>query len=395
MPEEKKKTYEDFNGNRVLQELDSNFKEEYKEWREHCKTIGSGDLVTKRVPNLYVFLKEHFKKVRKGSRNEPHEGKGVNTILDSIDAIVDSPDITFTVREAKIIEAFATVLEGMKDTGKETVSNGGSGMAADPAFILFTETVKDEDGEPTGEINEVQGHYATAEYAKGKEGQAVAPAAFFAGENPPHMALFSETAGKFAQPRGLLYIMRDASKIRERGKTSVIVDTLDSEPEELEKLSAIEDYFNAVVRNKAFWNAGGRLLTSKVRKDFLNQKFRMTNRDQAIVREIANLGQAKDNDALAGKVEELQFGIKLTATALPIITLVDRALKRKNTNKAPNGFRAWQQERKTGFDYRKTAKEAYPKNYGPDAPPKKRGQFQMKPTQKVISKMWQQILWRD
>jgi len=388
MPEKKKKAYEDFNRNRVFQELDSNFKEEYKEWRAHCKKIGSGDLVTKRIPNLYVFLKNHFKKVRKGSRNESHEGKGVNTILDSIDAIVDNPDIIFTVREAKIIEAFATVLSEMKDTGKIPKSKGGSGMAADPAFIFFTETVKDEDGEPTGEIKELQGHYATAEYAKGKDGQGVAPDAFFAGENPPHMALFSETAGEFAQPRGLLYIMQDASKIRERGKISVVVDTLDSEPEELEKLSAIEDYFNAVVRNKAFWNPGGRLLTSKVRKDFLNQKFRMTNRDQEIVREIANLGQAKDNDALAGKVEELQFGTKLTATALPIITLVDRALKRKNTNKAPNGFRAWQNDRKTGFDYRKTAREKYPKTYQDD-------DFKLNPNQKVISKMWQQLLWRE
>ena len=113
----------------------------------------------------------------------------------------------------------------------------------------------------------------------------------------------------------------------------------------------------------------------------------MTNRDQKIVREIANLGEADDNDALAGKVEELQFGTKLTATALPIITLVDRALKRKNTNKAPNGFRAWQNDRKTGFDYRKTAREKYPKTYQDK-------DFKLNPNQKVISKMWQQLLWR-
>ena len=98
--------------------------------------------------------------------------------------------------------------------------------------------------------------------------------------------------------------------------------------------------------------------------------------------QIKNMQDQKkvgENDAIAGKVES----VKLTATALPLITLVDRALKRKNTNKAPDGYRAWQSERKTGFDYRKTAREAF----GEDKAGKN-------PDKKVISKMWQQILWR-
>ena len=146
---------------------------------------------------------------------------------------------------------------------------------------------------------------------------------------------------------------------------------------DFEEISSIEKYFDKVVRNES-WK-GGRLILSKLRRDFQNQTFIMSNRDQTTVRELANLGKVGENDALAGKVES----VKLTATALPLITLVDRALKRKNTNKAPDGYRAWQSERKTGFDYRKTAREAF----GEDKAGKN-------PDKKVISKMWQQILWR-
>ena len=110
----------------------------------------------------------------------------------------------------------------------------------------------------------------------------------------------------------------------------------------------------------------------------------MKEKDQQIIRELARLGKRDDPEAIAGKVTEF----KLTATALPLLTLVDRALKRKGTNKAPNGFRAWQSDRKTGFDYRKTAREKYPDTYQDD-------DFKLNPDQKVISKMWQMNLWRQ
>ena len=74
---------------------------------------------------------------------------------------------------------------------------------------------------------------------------------------------------------------------------------------------------------------------------------------------------------------------RLTSTATPIINLVDRALKRANTNKAPNGYRAWQNTTKRGFDYRKTRRE----KFGEEA--------QGNLDNKVISKMWQQLLWRN
>ena len=153
---------------------------------------------------------------------------------------------------------------------------------------------------------------------------------------------------------------------------------------EIDGIRSVEEFFNKIVRDTNYWNAGGRLLTNKVRSELKATNFQIkpNAKEQALARKIGQLGEEGKKDSLSGTVT----GIKLTA--LPIINLVDRALKRKNTNKAPNGFRAWQSDRRTGFDYRKTAREKYPKTYQDD-------DFKLKPNQKVISKMWQQLLWRE
>ena len=125
-------------------------------------------------------------------------------------------------------------------------------------------------------------------------------------------------------------------------------------------------------------------MTRKVRASLQATEFEVKPNEQKPARKITNVGKEDERDSLTGDV----VSFKLTATATPILNLVDRALKRKNTNKAPNGFRAWQSDRKTGFDYRKTAREKYPETYQDD-------DFKLNPNQKVISKMWQQLLWRD
>ena len=375
-----KKNFNPFKGNKVNQKLkNSRFVEEFNTWRDNCKGIGSGNLYTKNVPNLYMFLRRHFVApfVRAGSRNKPIEGEGVNELLTIIEKAVD--DDLFTVGNAKIIKQLAVVLKEYKDTGEDA---GGDGIAADPAFILFTEKVKGRGGQKLRDRT-VQGHYNRA-----------APKDWFAGNNAPHQALFSETSTKYAKPRGLLYIMEDATKEFDNRNTDGFADIeleIDSIPddfdaEDFEEISAIEKYFDAVVRNTAFWSAGGKLQVPKLRKDFQSQTFRLTEKDQEIIRDLARLGKRNDPDAIAGKVTEF----KLTATALPLITLVDRALRRKGTNKAPNGYRAWQNSRKTGFDYRKTARE----KFGEDSSLVGSKRTQYNPDSKVISKMWQMNLWR-
>ena len=376
----KKKEFQNHKGNKVKQTQDFPFIENFNKWRTNCQEIGSGELQVKNIPNLYLMLKNHLKDpyIRGGSRNDGRDGEGAVQFLNVIEGFVDEPDNLFTVQQAQLIANLAKVLEKMKDTGKDI---GGDTPAYDPAFILFTEKPKSATGE-TLAVREIQGHYATEWYAERNEGVTAVPKSWLAGENPPHLALFSETSNKYAKPKGLLYIMKDAENMEQETDLEVEVDTIPSGVDEvdIDEIDSVEKFFNGVIKNTAFWNAGGKLLVNKLRTELQATEFKVKPNEQNPIREIANLGRKEEKDALVGNV----ISFKLTATALPIIGLVDRALKRANTNKAPNGFRAWQNERKGGFDYRKTAREKFGEDTG-----------KYRPDAKVISKMWQHLLWRN
>tara|TARA_R100001086_G_scaffold44436_3_gene19688 strand:- start:792 stop:1958 length:1167 start_codon:yes stop_codon:yes gene_type:complete len=385
----KKKNFQPHKGNKVNQGGTFPFIENFNTWRKTCQGVSGDQMMVKNVPNLYAFLKTHMmNNIRAGSRNRGRDGQGAIQFLEPIEAFVDNN--LFTEGQANIIKTLADTLESFYLEGNDA---GGKGPARDPAFILFTEQEKTKTGQKK-RPRKIQGHYATEFYDK-KNKSGVAPAEWFAhidapdgfnGGNPPHQALFSRTKTKFANPKGLLWLMKEATEFIDDMEMEVEVDRIPEGVDEvdLDEIKSVESFFNDVVRNESFWNAGGRLLTSKVRSSLQATEFAVKPNEQKPARKITNVGKEDEKDALTGDV----VSFKLTATALPIINLVDRALKRKNTNKAPNGFRAWQGDRKGGFDYRKTAREKYPDTYQDD-------DFKLRPDQKVISKMWQQLLWRD
>lgn len=371
MPE--KKNYVPYKGNQVNQKVKGSFVKDFETWRSNCKGISGGRLQVKHIENLYVMLKNHMDgNIRTGSRNAGLDGQGAIQFIDLIEEFVDSGDM-FTTATADLIVEYSKVLEKMKDTGKDA---GGKSPAFDPAFILFTEQEYSRTGEALRE-REVQGHYSTEWYAERNEGASAVPAEWMAGKNPPHMALFSEGSNEFAKPKGLLYIMKEAAGAIDGAELEVIVETIpdDMDAADLDDISAIEAFFNKVVREDVYWSAGGKLMVTKVRNELQSTEFDLGPKDQDTVRELTNL-TAKDDPT--GMITTF----KLAATATPIITLTARALERKNTNKAPNGYRAWQNKTKRGFDYRKTRRE----KYGEEA--------QGSLDNKVISKMWQQLLWR-
>jgi hypothetical protein len=384
----KKKNFQPHKGNKVNQGGKFPFIENYKLWRKTCQGISGADMHTKHVNNLYMFLKNHMKNnIRAGSRNKGRDGQGAIQFLEIIDTFVDTEGL-FQEGQAQMIKDQAATLETFFLEGQEK-----GGPARDPAFILFTETEKTARGQKkTGRT--IHGHYATEWYVKRNKGATQAPDEFFAhinspengGGNPPHQALFSKSKTKYANPKGLLWLMKEATESLDEMDMEVIVDTIPSGVDEvdLDEIKSVESFFNDVVRNESFWNAGGRLLTRKVRAELQATTFEVKPNEQTPARKITNVGKEDEKDSLTGDV----VSFRLTATATPILNLVDRALKRKNTNKAPNGYRAWQGDRKTGFDYRKTAREKYPDTYQDD-------DFKLNPNQKVISKMWQQLLWRD
>ena len=375
-----KKNFNPHKGNKVNQGGGKfPFVDEFNTWRKNCQSISGGDLQLKYVDNLYVFLRNHMQgNIRTGSRNEGLDGEGAIQFLSVIEDFIDNN--LFTVAQAKLIEGMAKRLEQMKGTGKEINSNGPP--AFDPAFIVFTETDYSGTGEKLRE-RKIQGHYATEWYAKKNPDKGITPVPdeWLAGKNPPHQALFSETSTKFAKPRGLLYIMQDAAKELDEVEIDVIIDNLpqDVDAVDIDEIKSVEQFFNAAIKNQSFWSNGGKLRTQKLRKELEATEFKVKPNEQAPTREITNLGRVDEKDAIAGTI----VSFRLTATATPIIELVDRALKRANTNKAPNGYRAWQGDTKRGFDYRKTAREKFGEDTG-----------RYNPNQKVLSKMWQMNLWR-
>ena len=134
-----KKNFVNYNGNQVHQKLKNpKFIKEFNEWRENCESITESSLKLKGSTNLYLFFKRHFVSpfVRSKSRNSDFEGEGVNELLTFVEKAVEGE--TLTVGNAKIIKQMATTLKEWKDTGEDI---GGTGIAADPAFIRFTEIV--------------------------------------------------------------------------------------------------------------------------------------------------------------------------------------------------------------------------------------------------------------
>ena len=380
--DEKKKDEIDINGNPV-DAPNYSFPSKYQQQKTNCTNITDGDLETKNVGNLYKFLKMHLKTediIRDGSRNKGRSGQGAIEFLDKIDEIMEENRF-LTKAEAKLITEFANELEKYKDTGKDA---GGGTEAFDPAFILFTDKIKDPDTGEVIEEKEVQGHYKTDNYAG--EGNGVDPS-WLAGENPPHLALFSKTDTKFSKPKGLIEIMREAEEELERdGPVGIKLDNIPprTPASELNKIESVREYFDKVVTNESLWNAGGRLLTNKVRSGLNATDLTLGNRDQNLVRGLAGIESGEDGILV-------YFNrMRLTSTATPVIGLVDLALQRKfgsKEKKAPNGFRAWQNTRRGGFDYRKTAREKFG-----DSVDDKNSKY--KPDTKVISKFWQQNLWR-
>lgn len=387
--EDKKKDEIDINGNPVDAPTYT-FPAKFEEWKNNCSNITDGDLETKGVGNLYKFLKLHLRQedmIRDGSRNKGRAGKGTMEFLDKIEEIMGDGNKFFTKGEAKLITLIAEELEKYKDTGKDA---GGRTAAFDPAFILFTDKIKDPD---TGEVireEEVQGHYKTDNFAGG-EGQGVDPS-WLAGKNPPHLALFSETNTQFSKPKGLLAIMREAEEELDKIKGEPSKIRLDNLPprtpaSELDKIQSVRSYFDKVITNTALWNAGGKLLVSKVRQGLNSTDLSLGNSDQDLVRELAGIESSNSDDGLIIYFDTM----RLTSTASPVIGLVDLALKRKfkgKDKKAPNGYRAWQNARRGGFDYRKTAREKFG-----DSVDDKSSKYS--PDTKVISKLWQQNLWRN
>lgn len=373
-PVKKKKNNVD--GNTFEQDFDNlKFVQEYSVWKENCLSISGASIGVVNIPTLWDFLIVHvFENIRKGSGNDGKDGQGTIAALEAIEDIIEEREL----KESDII-----LIKSLGDTLRKLESS-----SLDPRLILFTEPVFGKGknkNKKKGSITR-RGHYRTAEYVKRqkKGGLPAVPAAWYSGSgNPPHWAIFGGNS-TYAKPRGLVDIMIDISDAMGKKGEGISIRNLEiknlkgrNQLDNMSGIRGVEKYFDQLIKKEEFWK-GGRLLVDKVRKDFATQEFKATPKEQSRVRQLSGLGENKE--AIAGTIRNFKF---TATTALPIIDLVEAALVRAGTKQAGDGFRAWQNARRTGFDYRKTAREEFgEENAGKN------------PERKVIAKSWQQILSR-
>ena len=196
----------------------------------------------------------------------------------------------------------------------------------------------------------ITGHYATAKYAK-KYNTSKAPDAWFAGTmdggNIPHQALYNKKPSSEFDSRGLKYILEDAIQAVTEpigvGGAPIeeddIIDWL--------KLNAFETFFVKATRNTAFWK-DGRLLVSKLRREFESTEFKIGNKEKQVIERLTKLNT---KDAPAGEVGT----VTCKATPEVIVMFVNQALEIRGTTKAPDGKPAWQnviKDKENGFDFR-------------------------------------------
>jgi len=382
-----KKTPTKFNGTPLTQAMrDNKFIQEYQEWESNCRSVSGSQMKVKNIPTLFDMLNNHIldENTRMGSTNRKQGkiGDGGTRLLGKISEIMSGD--SFTVLEVLTIQELAKDLEEMKDT------------SLDPATILFTEQLYTSRGKKRGDPVEHFGHYRTQTYVdrmkrKKKDDGLGGPAdpEWFAGNNPPHQALFSEGSAEFAKPRGLLAILQDAEEnLKDIKLQDVVVSQTraDSGISRLGQVSVIRDFFDNVVNTQGYWRKGqGKLMPSNVQKEITAMDFNgLKSQDKDIIREVAGLGKRTERASIHGDLES--FTLKLSTGA--VVRLVDEALKRKGEEdgyyRAPDGWIAWQSAISGGFDYRKSRAQVNPDKY--------KDKNSRSAQAKVISKSWADIL---
>lgn len=376
----KKKGTHNIDGNTFNQDFfNLKFIQEYIDWKDNCQSISGESIGVKNIPTLWDFLIVHIidDVVRDTSVNRRNGriGEGGVEALTAIEDIIEE-------------ELLTTIdIENIKNLAKDLKELQNSTL--DPKLIVFTETTYDKAGNVKGTRN-LAGHYRTEKYVeRRKDGIPAVTSGWYLGQgNPPSFALFGGDA-KYASPRSLLEIMEDISDSAGRDGRGFGIEDLEiknikgsNQAERMAGIRSIEAFFDKAIKNETYWK-GGRLLVKKLLSAFNSEVFRVTPREETTVRRLAGLGTGEKS--IAGSIKEVKFEVG-QVSAKPIIDMVNAALIRAGTKKAGDGYRAWQNLSRTGFDYRKTAKEKFP-DADFDSP-----KSRYKPDTKVISKMWKDYL---
>ena len=271
MPQTKKKI-KTFRGQQVEQRLESSkFIQDWETWKSTSPETG------------YEFLMKHGIKTGGNERTQTtfEQTKGHMKYIRKLDDILDFDEFIGQTE----IDFLKKYVEFIKEA---------EGTNYDPAKIAYHEKVYGADGKLLRRVP-VWGHWATKKFTKrteGKYGSAVNEDWYTydvntIANNPPHQAIYSESATEFAKPKGLLYILEDAIEELEKIENIIIIRNVRN-ASRLMGLPEIKTYLESLMNGTYFEN--GRMKGPAIANALKGQKFEVQGEAQEkIVRDLADI----------------------------------------------------------------------------------------------------------
>lgn len=279
MPKKVTKKTSSIKGQVVEQSLeDSQFLQDWNTWLSTAKA--SSSLGTENSLSIYEFFKGHVLSSagrRPGSSTQ--EGEGMNLVIRQLETILDF-DSVMGKRQLNLLRKMHKFIDEAK------------GTKYDPGRIKFHEKVY-KNGKLTGK-RPVYGHWLTVEFAKKNEKYAAptgeAKRWYTYGsepaQNPPHQALYGN-GGKYAKPKGLLFILEDAITEFEKMGNHLTLKNVNGG--DLHQLPQVKKYLEGLMNGTYFKE--GKLQGASAARALATQEFQPTSTQESALRKISGLSE--------------------------------------------------------------------------------------------------------
>jgi len=299
MVKKTKKNEKNVGGNLVVQKLnDTQFVKDWEKWAETTK--GVGDLGMEGGGDLYDFLQAHVTSKRPKSKTQI--GEGTTKILDTVNNTLLAKNV-IGQKEVDLVKKF---YEFLKD------QEGGT---YDPANIIFTEK-KRQHGEVVSE-RKVYGHWRTKWFTdNNKKISGHVHESWYkytegAARPPPHLALYSQTSGDYSNPKGLMYILKDAVKELDELQNHVSIRVMRKAGSAM-GLGQVKQFLEKLMvgNNAKIYFKEGKILTKKIRGHLATKMFDALPNQENLLRQLSGITK----EQVAGDI--VSFDMDVTETVI-------------------------------------------------------------------------------
>tara|TARA_R110000765_G_scaffold176354_1_gene281451 strand:+ start:420 stop:1439 length:1020 start_codon:yes stop_codon:yes gene_type:complete len=294
MVKKTKKNEKNVAGNLVIQELHStDFIKNWEAWVKTC--TGVGDIGMEGGGDLYQFLEAHVTSNRPKSKTTI--GEGATGILDTIANTLMARNV-IGQKEIVLVTKFYDFLKDQE------------GGLYDPANIIFTEKTKQR-GRVT-RTRKVYGHWRTEWFVKNnKKIDGAVHSSWYnysegAAKPPPHLALYSEGATKYSQPKGLMYILEDAIEELKELKSHVEIRVIRKAGMAME-LNQVREFLEKLTvgnASKEYFKEGS-IRTKKIRGLLATKVFTVSSSQQATIRTLSGITE----EEVAGQIATFEIDV--------------------------------------------------------------------------------------